>query len=234
MYPAIRALPDVRVFMEHHIFAVWDFMTLLKTLQCQLTSVAVPWLPTGDPLCRRLINEIVLGEECDEAPGGGYTSHYELYREAMLQCDANPACIDEVLRRISRGDSVARALAAAEAPRAAAAFVTVTWETVVSHQPHAVAAAFTYGREEVIPGMFRILVADLNERFSGKLELFEYYLQRHIELDEGHHAPLAKRMLTLLCQDDEEKWRQATDSAVRALNARIALWDGVTAQLGGA
>lgn len=231
VYPAIRTLGQLRLFMEHHVFAVWDFMTLLKVLQVQLTSVEVPWLPKGDPVCRRLINEIVLGEESDEAPGGAYASHFELYRQAMVQCGADTAAVDSVLARIAQGDSILKALVAAEAPRVAAEFVMSTWRTVVSHQPHAVAAAFTFGREEVIPDMFRQLVADLNAGFAGQLDLMQYYLRRHIELDQDHHAPLAKRMLSQLCGDDDQKWREATDAAVRAVKARIALWDGILDRL---
>ncbi|MEQ8785992.1 MAG: DUF3050 domain-containing protein [Pirellulaceae bacterium] len=234
VYPSIRSLPQLRVFMEHHIYAVWDFMTLLKALQRQLTSVATPWIPTGDPVCRRLINEIVLGEESDEAPDGAYASHFELYREAMLQCGAEVGPIDELVACIRRGDSILQALESARAPAPAAEFVRATWSTVASHKTHAVAAAFTFGREEVIPDMFRRLVADLNECFPGQLEMLQYYLERHIALDEDHHAPLAKRMLTYLCGEDEIKWREATEAAVLALKARVALWDGVAAAMSAA
>ena len=80
-HPLFRALVDARslaVFMEHHVWAVWDFMTLVKALQRALTCVEPWWRPVGDVTSRRLINEIVLGEESDEDGRGGHRSHFEL------------------------------------------------------------------------------------------------------------------------------------------------------------
>jgi hypothetical protein len=83
LYARLTGLRDVRVFMEHHVFAVWDFMSLLKSLQREVTCVGVPWVPRGDPTVRRLVNEIVLAEESDDGVRETYTSHFELYRAAM-------------------------------------------------------------------------------------------------------------------------------------------------------
>ena len=84
---------SLRLFMRAHVFAVWDFQSLIKALQRMLTCVEIPWLPSSDPVARRLINELVLDEESDQTPEGEYLSHFELYLEAMAQCgaDATPA-----------------------------------------------------------------------------------------------------------------------------------------------
>lgn len=83
MYERLQTLPDLRCFMEHHVFAVWDFMSLLKVLQRELTCTAVPWVPTANAPARRLVNEIVLEEESDLDSEGRPTSHFELYVRAM-------------------------------------------------------------------------------------------------------------------------------------------------------
>ena len=71
------------------MFAVWDFMSLLKAIQRELCGVGVPWVPSPNLQATRLVNEIVLGEESDEDGEGGYASHFVLYRRAMQRCGAN-------------------------------------------------------------------------------------------------------------------------------------------------
>ena len=56
LYQEVTSLTRIRCFLEHHVFAVWDFMSLIKSLQRHLTRVEAPWLPVGDARIRRLIN----------------------------------------------------------------------------------------------------------------------------------------------------------------------------------
>ena len=231
IYRSIKTQGDLRTFMEHHVFAVWDFMSLLKALQGRLTSVTIPWFPQGDRNARRLINEIVLEEESDADGEGGYISHFELYHVAMTQCGANTSKIDAFIGRISQGQPVLEALATTGAPKAAQDFVRTTWRIIESQPTHSIAAAFTLGREDLIPNMFRSLVVDLDESFPGQWHRLRYYLERHIQLDEEHHAPMALQMLAGLCGREEENWRDAEKTAHVALNARIILWDDVLKEL---
>lgn len=231
LYRSIESLDDLRVFMEYHVFAVWDFMSLLKALQRDLTCTTLPWVPKGNPATRRLINDIVLEEETDLDPEGRPTSHFELYLRAMQECGADTAPVQRLLATLAEGGSVPAALAAAQAPAAVQEFVSHTFAVIAGGQPHAVAAAFTFGREDVIPDMFRNLVRDLGARFPGQLDTFIYYLQRHIELDEDHHAPLAHQMVRDLCGTDAQRWQQATDVAAQGMVARVRLWDGIQAAL---
>lgn len=223
LYERLDVLSRVCVFMESHVFAVWDFMTLVKTLQQRLTCVSTPWQPPPDPLSARLINEIVLGEESDECGDGRYASHFELYLEAMAEVGANTAPIRRFLNGLTDGRPVALAIAGSEVPTSTKAFVINTLATAEG-ATHEVAASFLLGREDVIPEMF--------ERMLGAIDgipapTLRWYLQRHIEVDGGEHGPMGFRLLRRLCGNDPERWNEAERSARRALTARRALWDGV-------
>jgi Protein of unknown function (DUF3050) len=230
VYAVLGSIEDVRVFMEHHVFAVWDFMSLLKSLQRRLSCVEVPWLPVGSARMRRLINEIVLEEETDlidDEP----TSHFELYRSAMLAAGASTRPIDNFVNALRNGADVPVALANCSAPVGARAFVGKTFEIIGSDNLHQIAAAFTFGREETIPGMFRTLVETVSRQQSGLLTPFQVYLDRHIGLDEDIHGPKAVAMLAELCGDDERRWEQAADAALAALAARLTLWSTVSSEV---
>ena len=163
MYNAIHDEVALRVFMEHHVFAVWDFMSLVKSLQQTLTCIDVPWRPKGDSEVRRFINDIVLAEESDEALEGGYRSHFEMYLDAMEDVGADTGPIRDFIERITRGETLEMALHLCNAPPAAAAFVKQTFETIASGQTVSVATAFAFGREEVIPRLFKPLVRQVGE-----------------------------------------------------------------------
>jgi hypothetical protein len=228
LYPRLTSHRAVTTFMEHHIFAVWDFMSLLKSLQRQLTCVDVPWVPCGPTGSRRLINDIVLAEESDSREGE-FISHFELYIDAMAQAGADRTAIDAFLDRVRAGDAMPSALQLAGVPPAAREFVTSTW-SFIDHAPvHCQAAAFAFGREDLIPDMFTQVV-NVN-RQTGNLDVFVDYLKRHIEIDGEQHTPMAMQMLAELCGDDDVKWLQCADTIKKALRARALLWDGIAGVL---
>jgi hypothetical protein len=224
VYESLTTHSAIVTFMEHHVFAVWDFMSLLKSLQRALTGVTVPWVPIGSTGSRRLINEIVLAEESDEI-AGGYVSHFEWYVAAMAEAEADHSVVDKFIGLIRLGKPVIDALGAAGVPRPAADFVSATWSFVESAPVHCQAAAFAFGREDLIPDMFTRVVAV--NRKSGSLNTFGEYLERHIEVDGDEHTPMAIQMLAELCGDDATKWRECTHTVEAALRARARLWDGV-------
>jgi hypothetical protein len=228
IYRRLRSLADVNTFMEHHVFAVWDFMSLLKSLQRQLTCVTIPWVPTGPTTSRRLINDIVLVEESD-ALGGGFISHFELYLRGMRDAGAYTATIDRFVALLRGGVDVPEALLRADVPRPAAEFVASTWATIAKAPVHSQAAAFAFGREDLIPEMFDQVVGI--DDGSGRLGTFRDYLVRHIMVDAEEHTPMAMQMIADLCGDDDAKWDECADTAVQALEARVRLWDGITAAL---
>ena len=229
VYAAVQRQSALGVFAARHVFAVWDFMSLLKRLQQELTCVIVPWTAPANPAAARLINEIVLGEESDETPTG-FLSHYELYRRAMDEIGAPTVWIDDFLRRLQRGEPVSTALGNCGAPEAVVQFVETTFSIITEGSVHEIAAVFTLSREDLVPDMF-VRVTTECAMFRGDYPHFFYYLDRHIEIDSGSHGPLAHRLLADLCGDNAERWQQAESAACRALTARLRLWDGVLAAI---
>lgn len=226
-YKAIQEIEDLRLFMQHHIYAVWDFMSLLKCLQNNLTCTTVPWFPKGDGETRYLINEIVAGEESDVDTAGVRKSHFELYLDAMKQCGADTNHIETFLKAMQNENTLDDAFVFSDTPDAARSFVEYTFDIISSDKPHVQAAVFTFGREDLIPNMFLSIVNDLNTANPDSISIFKYYLERHIEVDGDHHSHLALQMTAGLCGDDEQKWNEAEAATMAALQRRIDLWDGV-------
>lgn len=231
VYAEIKDLENLQSFMEHHVYAVWDFMSLLKALQINLTCVSLPWVPVGNPATRFLINEIVAGEESDVDEEGERTSHFELYIKAMEQAGARTEPILGLIRALKTGSSIDYALESMDIPDAAKQFMSFTFDTIASAKPHLLAAVFTFGREDLIPDMFISLIKELKKQFPDKVDIFQYYIERHIEVDGGHHAALAHQMTMELCGTDATKWQEATASVRQALMARIALWDSIQQEM---
>lgn len=231
VYAAVQDVNDLTIFMQHHVYSVWDFMSLVKYLQHQIAPATTPWLPHGDAQVQRFINDIVLEEESDEGlplENGTptYTSHFNLYALAMEEVskkssDLIRAFVDKVAT-----DSLESALQSIQIPQAAKEFMETTFGFVHSDKPHVIAAAFALGREHIIPEMFRALLDKMNISREDA-EVFHYYLDRHIELDGDHHGPMSLRMLDLLCEGDEVKINEAEEAAVNAIKARIKFWDDV-------
>jgi hypothetical protein len=228
LYGRLTTHSAIVTFMEHHVFAVWDFMSLLKSLQIQLTCVRVPWVPSGPTGSRRLINDIVMVEESDELRGG-FISHFELYVEGMAEAGADTSVIDGFIDLLRAGTPVPQALVDARVPGPSAEFVRATWGFINGAPVHSQAAAFAFGREDLIPDMFEQVITVKEE--GNKLDTFVDYLARHIEVDGEEHTPMAMQMLADLCGDDEAKWQQCADTVNQALTARVGLWDGIVAAI---
>ncbi len=234
LYKSIRTPNHIRSFMALHVFAVWDFMSLLTALQRELTCVSIPWRPSRWPESRRFTNEIVLGEESDKFEGRSI-SHFELYIEAMEDYGADTRPIRDLLLQIELhppATPISQLMERAAVPLAARRFVQTTFDGIQSGSLCALAANFTFGREDLIPEMFRELVRDLDGDGRNGLRKFVWYLERHIELDGEDHGPLALRMVSDLCGSDEGLWAQAASAAESAISARLLLWDEILESLG--
>ena len=225
LYARLSNAKGLREFSRWHVFAVWDFMSLLKSLQSSLTCTGTPWLPVGNPETRFLINEIVVGEECDVDPTGRRISHFELYVEAMESMGADTSTIRMFISDLQAGKSVEAALMNEHIPSFVRRFVKFTFQAI-SQPPHIQASVFTFGREDLIPDMFIGMVRQISSEEPG-FALFRYYLERHIEVDGGHHGILALQMVAELCGNDPARWEEASTWANNALQERILLWNGI-------
>ena len=226
IYSAVNDLARLRLFMQQHVFAVWDFMSLLKRLQNDTAGCGLHWLPAITPELRRFVNEIVLAEETDTDANGRCASHFDLYVEAMgeLGADTRPICsfIDE----LRQGTPLEAAFDRAEVPASAADFVRFNLQLAEQGATHLVAAAFCYGREDIIPEMFQRLAKTLADSDLPVARL-QYYIDRHIELDGDQHGPLSRRLVVAVCDGCNQKVTEASRMAAEAIRRRRLFWDGV-------
>jgi hypothetical protein len=226
MYNKINNLNDLKIMMESHVFAVWDFMSLLKRLQQDITCVAIPWKPSIYPKnLVRLINEIVLGEESDLDQNGNAIDHFTLYLKAMDEIGADYSSLkqfmnDENYYNISEGQRN---------------FVQFNLDLARNGKIHEVAAAFFFGREKLIPDMFTSIINDLenniNKLDQNSYRSLKYYLLRHIEIDGGEHSHLAQDCLNALCGNDPVKREEANAAGIKSLKLRAELWAEVESRL---
>lgn len=233
VYTQVVSVADLRLFMEDHVFAVWDFMSLLKRLQQDLTCVKVPWFPAGDDRAARLINDIVIGEETDIGPDGAYVSHLGLYLRAMGDIGANTRQFEKFRSLVSVGAPVDLALRLTGTPQHVQGFVAHTMALANAGSTEEVLAAFFYGREDVIPEMFRRLLDTIYgaRHNSDRLRHFIYYIDRHIELDGDSHGPMGRELLANLVANSPQAQERAVHAACRSIKARIELWNGLLSKL---
>jgi len=229
LYSEINTEDRLRIFMKHHVFAVWDFFTLLKRLQTEVTTVTLPWRPKGYADHGRFIMEIALAEETDEDIDGGYISHFELYRRAMAELGADDRPIEAFLAGLDSGLSPIAALEDPSIPDGVRGFVGHTLEVALNGSPHEVASSFCHGRENLLPDVFSEVRANVDGVLANA-PVLRHYLDRHIALDHDEHGPLALKLLAALCDGDPVREEEATRVSVAAIEARIGLWDGVLAE----
>ncbi len=239
VYFAINSIDALKTFMEQHVFAVWDFMCLLKGLYSRLVTVDSLWQPPRDAMSAHLIGNILADEEGDIGPDGKtYHSHFALYLQAMREIGADTTPIEKLLQLIGSGMSVENALNKISIDEKTKSFVLTTLE-FTDRSTHELAAAFVYGRENITDLMFtgilhKIKGAHFVQSDSEvKLDTIVYYLERHIELDSEDHFPKALQMLKNMTAGDPSKEQEANTAAEEALTSRLNLLDGLLDKIQG-
>lgn len=228
LYEKVKTIDDLHQFLESHVYAVWDFMSLLKALQSKLTCTTTPWFASQNPETRYLINEIVLAEESDLTLDGKRLSHFEMYVDAMMDCGAQTNELETFLQEVVDTKNVFIAIKQSNLHPKIKAFLDFTFRIIEEGKIHKIAAAFTFGREDLIPNMFTEILKSFQQNFpETDLSKLIYYFERHIELDADEHGPMAMQMITELCQDNEQKWKEVEEVSILALEKRIGLWDAI-------
>ena len=231
IYGNIDSISSLKQFMESHVYAVWDFMSLVKKLQMDLTTTTLPWQPPENNAAARLINEIVWGEETDLDKDGNSVSHFEMYLNAMRQINANTKRIEKLLDRLREGNDIFDTIDGAGLPEYVVNFLNFTFRIIEEGKTHKIAAVFTFGREDLIPDMFISMIKRMNIENERKFDQTIYYFERHIEVDGDSHGPMALDMIKNLCGSDPLKWEEAISASKSALQKRISLWDGINLQI---
>jgi len=231
LYTQFNTVNDIQIFMQYHVFAVWDFMSLLKALQHHLSTLTIPWIPAKNPTITRFINEIVIGEESDLDERGNPKSHFEMYIDAMNQIGADTSIIQKFIQNAKMEVSVSQVIQSSKIQNEVKEFLNFTFDIINTNKPHKIASAFTFGRENIIPDMFIEIVKKVQEQFETPCDKLIYYLKRHIEIDGDEHGPLSLEMIQILCGEDEIKWQECIDVAKQALKLRFSLWNAVLHQL---
>ena len=232
LYSNIETIKDLRVFTENHVYAVWDFMSLLKALQIKLTCTKTPWVPNSNSQTAYLINEIVLAEETDINQAGKRKSHYELYLDAMIDIGAEIEFPTKTIDKIASSENIFMSIDKLEIHENIKEFLKFTFSVIKEGKPHKIAAIFTFGRENLIPNMFNEILREFEKNVTeGDISKLIYYFERHIELDEDEHGPMALEMVSMLAENDHEKWKEIEEISIEALEKRILLWDAINEQI---
>ncbi len=151
-----------------------------------------------------------------------------MYLEAMQDCGANTSDIEQFLANIRSLNNIFVAIKTSDLHPNIKAFLDFTFRVIEEGKAHEIAAAFTFGREDLIPSMFTAILKNFQANFpETDLRKLIYYFERHIELDADEHGPMAMQMITELCGTDTQKWKEVEAVSILALEKRIGLWNAI-------
>ena len=229
IYAAIDSTQQLKIFMQQHVFAVWDFMSLIKSAQSLIAPTTIPWTPSEHPRYVHYINQLVTEEESDieysDHAADHPCSHFERYINAMTEIGAETSIITSFVDSVRR-NNLDIALNTPGINLSTRKFIKFTFDVIKQNQPHLTVAVLALGREDLVPHLFRPLQhrSQLSKQDAPQ---FFHYLERHIQLDEQEHGPIALKLLNELCNDSTEKYSQAMAIAQQALKIRLNFWDEI-------
>ena len=233
LYRDITTRENLGIFMEHHVYAVWDFMSLVKSLQHAVAPAASPWVPPTNPRLANFVNQLVLDEESDGAltvdAGTTHASHFEGYLLAMAEAGADVRPVRTFVSAAGSG-GIKAALKLPGIPVPARRFMRFTFDVIECGEVHLLTAVLAYGREDLVPRLFQSIQSGLGIGPESSPNLHAY-LERHTRLDADKHGPLAIQLLNELCDGSAQKRAGAVDLAEKALAARLEFWNGIQAAL---
>ena len=224
---------ELSTFMQYHVYAVWDFMSIVKSMQNYICPSSFPWKPskyTKNGIAH-LINEIVFSEESDLDDKGNYFSHFDLYIKSMNDVGADTSNIMNLIKNCEY-DNMHKAFLNINAPKEGLVFIENTFKCIKTSKLSNIAAIFTFGRETTIPDMFLKILNKIDSE-NLKYANLRLYINRHIEVDSSRHGPLSLKLFEYTCNDNQETYDEAISYAIDSIDKRIQLWDGVLAELSG-
>lgn len=224
LFAQLKSLEATRIFMQFHVWCVWDFMCLAKSIQAGL-SPAASWVPSSHPVALAHINDILAAEETDVGPDGRVASHFEIFVKAMKKAGVDTRPITTFVRCLRSGWTPKDAMQKAGAARASIDFVMVTLKQAAGPL-HVRAASFCLGREELVPRMLIALSGYVPWR-RPELAGLRWYVDRHIEVDIKQHGPSSHAILAAVVGDSKKRAMEATRAANAALNARQRYLDAI-------
>lgn len=214
LYTSLNNLDRVRVFTENHVFSVWTFMCLLKSIITNLEDTTSSYLWTGvkDPRLYRALCEIWIDEASDTV-NDGIQSHLDLYLQSMEEIHADTTVILQLLERVRTDHH----FSLEDLPILASTkeFIQKQFHVINTYSFEDTLTYFAYGRELLIPEMFRPLFEYLKTQ-DIPCPHFLLYLEKHIHLDDLH----GKKLLQFVNDNNERIIHEAyTD--------RMILWNGI-------
>lgn len=215
-------------------------MILLKRIRVEFNEYNYPldpafWIQYDDEgNLYRALNQIIIDEESDITPVEGvYKSHFNLYLDAMVEIGAPLTIIDDILSYNYQIESPKNIYSTFELSENYCEKCKEYDDEVLDivQDPDVIPTLvyFVYGREAIIPGMFKKIL-DVVKDVPGT-ESLQFYLKRHIEVDADSHSNLAKYILDKFVERTEYTAGNIEQLKNEAIAHRIKLWDAIADEI---